>query len=245
MRVIIGIPCAYLDVVDTLGRKSIGIPRIYIDVLEASGATPLLIPTTSLGSTRRSLYHFIHGLFLPGGGDLGLLHAGGPQDRHSQTADPERDETELTLVKWAVSDKRPIFGVCRGIQTLNVACGGTLWHDIKSEVPNALEHQFYPGYPFDRISHSVNLVPKSRLARVFGSLSLSVNSLHHQAVKEVGEGLRVTASAPDGIIEGIESADSRWITAVQWHPEALLKKEPQMRLLFEAFVNACTEKYTA
>jgi putative glutamine amidotransferase len=242
VKPIIGVPCAYLDPVDALGRRSVGIPRNYIDALETAGGIPLLIPTTKLESTRQLLYRLIDGLFLSGGPDLGPAYAGELYHSRMGTTDPERDETEITMTKWALSDKRPILGVCRGIQTLNVACGGTLWHDIRSQIPDALEHQFYPGYPFDRVSHSVNLASDSQLANLFGVLDLSVNSLHHQAVKEVGEGLRVTARAPDGVIEGIESTSLGWVVAVQWHPEALLSKEPRMRLLFETFVRTCAKR---
>jgi putative glutamine amidotransferase len=132
----------------------------------------------------------------------------------------------------------PVLGICRGIQTLNVAAGGSLWQDIAAQVPNALRHPWYPDYPRDRLSHSVKLEKDSLLAEILGAHKVDVNSLHHQAVKDAGSGLRVTAHAPDGVIEAIEGHGEEWVVGVQWHPECLLDNVLSMRRLFQAFVTA-------
>jgi putative glutamine amidotransferase len=135
----------------------------------------------------------------------------------------------------------PVLAICRGIQTLNVATGGTLWQDISAQVPDAVNHPPDPNASYHRLTHTVKLVQGSRLAEIFGERELQVNSLHHQASKDIGDGLRVTARATDGIIEGLENDSDAyaWVVGVQWHPEWLLEIVPQTRQLFQAFVSAC------
>jgi putative glutamine amidotransferase len=154
--------------------------------------------------------------------------------------DPPRDRVELTLTRWALTDGRPILGICRGVQTLNVACGGTLWQDIGAQVPGALDHRNQPGDPYGRLTHSVSLESGSRLEKLMEIEEMRVNSLHHQAPREPGRGLRAIAWASDGIIEGLEGKGDSWVVGVQWHPEWLLDNPCQARL-FHAFVSSCRE----
>ncbi len=239
MTSIIGIPCSFQIPQDGVGR---GASLMYQSIplaLEIAGGTPLLIPITDRESTLRTLYGRLDGLMLAGGVDIAPNYFG--EEAHPQLGkvDAQRDWVELTMTPWALADGMPVLGICRGIQTLSVTAGGSLWQDIEAQVPDALEHRYFPDYPFDRLSHTVQLEAGSRLAEILGREEFEVNSLHHQAVKEAGDGLRVTARAPDGMIEALEGNGPAWVVGVQWHPEWLLEKDPSMKQLFEAFVAAC------
>jgi putative glutamine amidotransferase len=183
------------------------------------------------------------GLLLTGGDDVAPSRYG--EVRHEATLDaaPERDEFEIALVKEARRIGLPILAICRGIQLMNVAFGGTLVQDIPSQVENALDHSFKvpPHKPFD-YAHDVwvdenSLLAKLMTERLNGSDSCAVNSRHHQAVKAAAPGFRVVATAPDGIIEAIEDPSARFCLGVQWHPENFWRTG-EFRPLFEGFVEA-------
>jgi putative glutamine amidotransferase len=241
MKPIIGIPCATQEPQNELGLGASAVPQSYLNALEAVGAVPLLIPVTCLESTLDGLYQHLDGLLLVGGVDLDPGLYG--EEPHSKLGkvDAQRDWVELTLTRWALDDGLPLLGICRGVQTLNVACGGTLWQDIDAQVPEASPHTFYPGHPYNLLVHDVKLEAGSRLAEALGSQDVQVNSLHHQAVKEVGIGLQITGRAPDGLIEALEGNGKAWVAAVQWHPEWLLEDDPRMKRLFDSFVGSCKD----
>jgi putative glutamine amidotransferase len=240
MKPIIGIPCAMQEPQDEFDIGASAMSQSYLNALEAVGAAPLLIPITGQESTLRALYWHLDGLLLTGGADLDPALFDEPPHPKLGKVDAQRDWVELTLTRWALADEMPLLGICRGIQTLNVACGGTLWQDISAQVPDAIPHTFYPGHPFNLLAHSVQIEPGSRLAEALGALEMEVNSLHHQAVKEAGAGLHITGRAPDGLIEGLEGNGEAWVAAVQWHPEWLLDDDPRMKQLFATFAAACT-----
>jgi len=240
MQTTVGIPCAFKKPEGEFGIESSAIPQSYMRALEMAGGVPLLIPITDRKSTLRALYERIDGLLLAGGVDINPSRYGEPSHPAIGKIDVQRDWVELTLVPWAMSDGLPVMGICRGIQTINVAAGGSLWQDMAAQLPDA--HPTYPGYPYNRLAHSVQLAQGSRLAEILDTRELKVNSLHHQAIKEVGKGLHVTAWSPDGVIEGIESNGETWVVGVQWHPERLLDDDPRMKQLFETFVAACRER---
>jgi putative glutamine amidotransferase len=146
----------------------------------------------------------------------------------------------LRVTRWALADGRPIFGICRGIQMLNVAAGGSLYQDIPAQIQTEQNHSYRQGDPYNLRAHPIELDPDSRVARWLGTPKLQVNSLHHQAVKKVAPGLRVTGRAPDGVVEAIESADDRFRVGVQFHPE-LLDDDARMLNLFKAFVESARE----
>jgi putative glutamine amidotransferase len=185
------------------------------------------------------------GLLLTGGDDVAPARYG--QEAHPSVVEvaPERDDFEIALVREARKRQLPILAICRGIQVLNVAFGGTLVQDIPSQVENALDHSFKvpPHRAFD-YAHDVWIEENSLLAtlmqeRLNGSDSCAVNSRHHQAVKEVAPGFRVVATAPDGIIEAIEDPQARFCLGVQWHPENFWRTG-EFRALFEGFLEAAT-----
>ncbi|MBC9783654.1 gamma-glutamyl-gamma-aminobutyrate hydrolase family protein [Heliobacterium chlorum] len=179
----------------------------------------------------------IRGLVLSGGGDVDPVRY--RQQPHAALGeiDPERDELEFSLIAYALQKAIPILAICRGMQVLNVAMGGTLIQDIPKQRPLALRHgQKAPRW---HTSHAVEVAEGSRLREVFSSGFGRVNSFHHQAVDRLGNNLRSTAVAPDGIVEAIEGTGNTFIVGVQWHPEDLYLYEPEARGLFQLFAEAC------
>jgi putative glutamine amidotransferase len=156
--------------------------------------------------------------------------------------DSARDAVEIALARWAVADGKPLLGVCRGLHILNVALGGTLHQDTAACVPDSIKHDYFPtqGFERDLLAHDVDVRSGSRLADSLGSGAVRVNSMHHQAINDLGRGLRITAVAPDGLIEAIETTSpDAFGVAVQWHPEALIDHDAATLDLFRAFVDSC------
>jgi len=226
------------------GRK-LRLRRSYVEAIEAAGAIPLILPVVSL-SGAEELLATMDGLLLTGGGDV---H---PEEYHQQPSSRllgvhrDRDRIELALTRAALASPLPVLAICRGMQVLNVAAGGTLHQDILAGVPTALDHTHVP--PRHRISHRVRLEPGSRLAEILTAsrdVEVDVNSLHHQALDVVAKGLRVVGRAEDGIIEAVEGEGSSWIVGVQWHPETFAGIDDRFQPLFTAFVEVCARARTA
>jgi putative glutamine amidotransferase len=236
--ILIGIPAALQEPQDELGAGASVVPQSYIRAIEKAGGIPLPIPITDQEGTLRATYGLIDGLLLAGGVDIDPAYFGEEPHPLLGKVDAARDRIELALTRWALEDGRPVLGICRGIQTLNVACGGPLWQDIGAQVPGALDHKHDPNQPYSHLAHSVTIAPGSRLAGLVGTGEVEVNSLHHQAAKEAGRGLQPVAWAPDGVIEGLEGTGDAWVIGVQWHPEWLLDHSHMVRL-FQAFIQAC------
>ena len=194
------------------------------------------------GSDRASdVVASVDGLLLIGGGDVQPSLYGAAPHPKFDPADPGRDEYEMELVRRAIDANLPLLAICRGIQVLNVARGGTLIQDIPDEVGTTIEHRVKE--PRFAIAHDVWLTSNSLLERTLRERledadSCAVNSRHHQAPNDVGEGLTVSATAPDGVIEALEDPSSRFCLGVQWHPENFWRTG-EFRALFEAFVQAC------
>jgi putative glutamine amidotransferase len=241
-RPIIGIPTQTLEEIpDQLPRCWV-MSQQYVRVLVASGAVPWIIPLLeSDPATLRGIYDRVDGIFLPGGVDLDpSAYAEAPNSLVGRT-DPARDEIELTLTRWALEDQKPLLAVCRGIQVVNVAAGGTVHQDLATQLPGAIKHDYFPlrgQYSRDLLVHDVTVPEGSRLRDLLGAGTVKVNSMHHQGIKELAAGLRPTAYAPDGLIEGLESPNGHFMLGVQWHPEALVDRDPRMRRLFAAFIDA-------
>lgn len=243
MRPVIGIPCngEYGDTAAAPVRYTLS--RSYVAGIQRAGGAVLLIPSSTDPEVLRPIYAGLAGLLLSGGGDIqpALFHR--PVTAELASVDPERDAAELLLARWAVEDDLPLFAICRGIQTLNVALGGTLIQDIPSQVPGALVHSPMPKPPRERPQHPVDLVRGSRLAAILGDAARSgrieVNSFHHQAAEEVPASLQVAARAPDGVIEALEAPERSFVLGVQWHPEEMAAIYPAQQALFDAFIGAC------
>ena len=179
----------------------------------------------------------IDGLMLPGGPDVDPTFSGEePHPKIGMTL-YQKDLFEIALIKAALAANKPIFGICRGIQIMNVAMGGTLYQDLESQYPD-LKIQHPQATLGQFATHHVDLTPDSRLAALYGKTTIKVNSRHHQAVKTVGKGMRVTAVAPDGVVEGMESIDNDLFLGVQWHPENMWQQEdPQQLVVFQDFLD--------
>lgn len=242
-RPIIGVPTQTLQ---SLGGVSADIPpswvmsQRYVLVLAAAGAVPSLVPLLD-ESTLRAAYEELDGIFLPGGADIDPATYGRDPHPLCDRTDRERDRVELLLAGWAIAEGKPVLGVCRGLQLINVAAGGTLYQDLAEQYAGAIRHDYFPyagGHARDHLAHAVRISEASRLERVLGARELRVNSMHHQGIRELGRGLVATAHAPDGLIEGIEGTNGRFVVAVQWHPEALTDADSRSRQLFAAFIDA-------
>jgi gamma-glutamyl-gamma-aminobutyrate hydrolase PuuD len=217
-----------------------GVLGTYVDALLAAGGLPVLIPISVQGEDLHDLYSRLQGVILPGGGDVSPDYYHAPAHPATHEVDTERDLAELWLARQALTDGKPLFGICRGLQVLNVASGGSLVQDLPSELPQTGPHYFrYPEYPLDYAAHSIQIEEDSLLAACFDSPIVAVNSRHHQAMREVGPGLQVVGRSPDGVIEAVQATAAPFVLGVQWHPENM-QSQAGMRALFERFVAAAT-----
>lgn len=244
MRPLIGVPChgEYEDGADAPRRYVLS--RTYVECVRRAGGAVVTIPSCTDPELLRPIYSGLSGLLLAGGGDLQPHLYQQQATAKLISVDPERDEAELLLARWAMEDDLPLFAICRGIQVLNVALSGTLVQDISAEVPGALVHNPGLDAPRRRAQHAVALAPGSRLSTILGRgrpvPRVEVNSFHHQAAGEAAPSLRVSARAPNGVIEGLECPDRTFVVGVQWHPEEMASTDPVQQALFDAFVAACT-----
>jgi putative glutamine amidotransferase len=246
-RVCIGITCGTFYDRDWC-PPSIGHRKTYIDAVVTAGGAPFLIPSIDDESALRALYERIDGLLLAGGGDIEPHHYGEAPLPALGVVDALRDRTELPLVRWAVAEGKPVLGICRGAQMVNVALGGALYQDIPSQIDTSLNHSdSYARQDWTYLAHTLRLSPDSRLRRILGSDELPINSLHHQSIKTVAPGLTAVGWAPDGVIEAIEGTNGHFLIGVQCHPEALQSEvDPRWRALFRRFIEACMQsKITA
>jgi putative glutamine amidotransferase len=213
-------------------------------VLEAGGV-PIVIPPQDDNDSE--LLELVDGVILSGGADLDpALY--GDADRHPQTYDVHelRDRFELSLLRKAVALNMPVLCICRGLQLLNVAFGGSLIQHISDQVDNPLQHrQQELSILASSASHRVNLLPGSVTARIFGESSIEVNSLHHQSVRSIAPSLSVDGRAPDGVIEAASFPDRAFVCGVQWHPELMYKNHPAQLRPFESLVAAAVGRMAA
>ena len=208
------------------------------------GGVPWMIPLLDDDpDTLRAIYDRLDGILLPGGVDMDPASYGESPGPRCGRIDPARDRVELQLTRWAIEDRKPVLGLCRGAQVINVALGGSLYQDVEAEVPGAIKHDYFPTQGFDRdhLAHEVALAPGSRLQRVMEQSRVAVNSMHHQGVKRLGTGLVAAATAPDGLVEAVEGANGQFLIGVQWHPEVFEMSDQHTRHLFRAFIAAAGE----
>jgi len=217
-----------------------GINQSYVRALVAAGCAPVLIPLIDDERRLRAIYERLDGIVFPGGADIGPGEYGEEPIGDLNIVETPRDRTELALARWAYADDLPTLGICRGQQVLNVALGGSLWQDLRHQDVTSVEHSDADGRARTALMHRVRLDPDSRLAQLIDETTVEVNSLHHQAVKTVAPPLTVTGTSPDGVIESLESADRRFLIAVQWHPEEL-DDLPWVRRLFAGFADAAAQ----
>jgi putative glutamine amidotransferase len=216
--------------------------QAYVQAVESAGGIPLVIPVyqNAMGNLDFLLTH-LDGVLFSGGGDIELQRFNGNPHPRVYGTSPERDTLEFSLLNKVIEVDLPLLAICRGIQVLNVAFGGDLYTHIQDQLEFSLKHDWFPGYPRDKIAHPVSIKTGSFLGGIFNADEIEVNSLHHQGISRVGDGLEATAFAPDGLVEGLEVKAARFAVGVQWHPECL-PSDSGMQNLFRSFVDACSVK---
>jgi putative glutamine amidotransferase len=215
----------------------------YTRAVDLAGGAPILIPLNLSDGTLRATFERLDGLLLQGGVDVNPQEYGEALAPYCGEVDAARDATELRVTRWALKEHLPILAICRGVQVLNIAAGGSLYQDIAAQLPDKLHHPHVPGNPYNFHAHSVEIAPTSRLAHALGVTRIEVNSLHHQALKLIAPGFHVTARAPDSIVEGIESNDrEQFALGVQFHPEWMVDDDARMIGIFQEFVRAIAAK---
>lgn len=212
------------------------LPIPYIKAVEEAGAAEVVLLTPAPEVRPERLLEGIQGLLLPGGVDIHPRHYG--QDPHPLLGqvDEERDALELSLIREALRRDMPILAICRGIQVLNVAAGGTLFQDLSLAGVDPGRHRTTE--PEWGVAHVLSLPGDSLLRTIVGVQEVGVNTFHHQAVDRVARGFVATAWSEDGVVEAIESAEHRFVLGVQWHPERMIEHHPLQRRIFEAFLSA-------
>lgn len=216
----------------------IGLTSTYVEAVAAAGGIPILIPLGLGEEALMAIFDRIDGLLLPGGADIEPTIYRKNGNGLSRGIDIDRDRVELLLARTAVTQEKPFFAICRGIQVLNVALGGNLYEDIQAEFSDAIQHDFNDIRPRNYLAHEVAIHSDSILFNQLRKTTTAVNSLHHQNVRDLAPELVATAVAPDGLVEGVEVPGHPFALAVQWHPEMLIHDDPGMLALFKAFVQA-------
>lgn len=244
-RPVIGIPTQNLKAIDRIPEDlpdSWLMNQRYFLACTSVGAVPWMVPLLDEDmDTVRAIYDRLDGIFLAGGVDMDPVSYGEDRTEYCGRTDSARDAVELAFAKWALEDGKPVLGVCRGMQVLNVAAGGTLVQDCAAQWEKSIKHDYFPGagWARDYLAHDIQVTPGSRLAQAFGGDTALVNSMHHQGIRRLGTGLKATAVAPDGLIEALEAEDeSHFLVGVQWHPEMLIDTDAGTRRLFEDFIEA-------
>ncbi len=211
----------------------------YIHAVQQAGGVPVLLPAQLTSAARDALWSRLDALVLTGGGDIDPARYGQSPHPTVYEVSAPRDDLELDLTRRALDEGVPMLAICRGIQVLNVALGGTLVQDIPSATGSLIQHSQKDKRHVP--THPVKIETGSRLAEILGSVALEVNTLHHQSIDVPGDGVRVVAHSPDGIVEGAEVPAHPFSVAVQWHPEELVVHDAAARNLFRAVVDAARD----
>lgn len=236
MRPIIGITPSLES-----GEHKIYTPTSYPKAIIEAGGTPVFFNFTRNQEMIDAYAAMVDGVLFSGGDDVDPATYGEEQIWGCGDVVPLRDDFEIQLLRTLVEKypEKPILGICRGAQVLNVGMGGTLYQDLRSQKDGCIRHQQQQSSHY--ASHKVTVEDGSLLHRIYGSTSVKVNSFHHQAVKDLAPGMQLTALASDGVVEGFEKPDHPYFVAVQWHPERLVEgpHHPEHKPLFKSFVDAC------
>jgi len=226
------------------GTERIYVNRDYVASVLRAGGTPILLPIIPDTAAIHQQIELLDGLVISGGQDVHPQHYSEAPAPWLETTCLERDLFELAAIRHAHHLHKPIFGICRGLQLMNVAFGGSLFQDIHNDFSKeALPHS--QKLKKDEISQKVSLAEDSWLESIYGKNELSINSFHHQAIKDLAPGFQVSARAEDGIIEAIEKIDERFLLGVQWHPEMMTEKHSDMQHLFNSFVEQVSKRMIA
>ncbi|SRR5690625_1325580 len=232
MKPLIGITSNVKDKKTVVGNAN------YYAVSKSNGI-PVILPNIENEDDIKVIANKIDGLLLTGGGDIDPTLFGEEPHRKLGEITPERDFFELALIKEMLALNKPILGICRGSQILNIAAGGDMYQDIYAQYDHELL-QHDQNAPYTHASHFIHVVENSILHTITQKTSFKVNSYHHQAVRKMGENFIVSATSSDGVIEAIESTNHKFVVGVQWHPELLMEANDQPSIdIFMAFIEAC------
>lgn len=209
----------------------------YVRTVRAMDAMPLVIPASGDEQMIRDYVERLDGWLLSGGADVDPSRYGEEPLPELGPVYPERDQFEIELIRTVIERDKPIMAICRGMQVLNVACGGTLYQDIRYVCDDPLQHQQKSAHAV--ATHTVEIGYGTKLHRIMQREQIRTNSLHHQAVKQIASGFSVCARAKDGVVEAIESPSHRFVLGVQWHPEAMAPSDEHAAALFRSWIEAC------
>ncbi|MCI2253375.1 gamma-glutamyl-gamma-aminobutyrate hydrolase family protein [Domibacillus indicus] len=230
---IIGITSSYVR--QTLNSEGVYVHHDYHRAVLKAGGIPVILPSVPPNTIPYYL-DLCDGFILSGGEDVDPMYYGQAPHAKMGSVFAERDEFELELTALLLKKKKPILAICRGLQVLNVALGGTLWQDVPSQVSSHIQHA--QTYHRSLSIHEVTLVPHSQLAKMMEADKVNVNSLHHQAIDALGKGLSVVGHSPDHLIEAVEMDGDVFVIGVQWHPESMVPGSTEMNRLFSSFICA-------
>ncbi len=221
-------------------RESIWMLPGYLDGVSSAGAIPVILPLHSSAADVLEVFRRCDGLLLTGGHDVSpaLYHA--EKTAACGSVCEARDHIEGALYGAALAESKPVLGICRGIQLINVLQGGTLYQDLPTEHASPVEHHMSP--PYTAVAHDVQIRTSSPLYALLGTERLGVNSYHHQAIRQLGNQLAVMAESEDGLVEAVRHTEHPFVWGVQWHPEFDFPVNPNSRRLFAAFVRACQKR---
>lgn len=219
--------------------NDISMRNTYLAAVKAAGGIPVVLPLELEEPDLQQLVSILDGFLFTGGPDVHPFLFGEETHAHCREVSAKRDSLELALLRLVMEAKKPILGICRGIQLINIGLGGTIYQDIPSQFLQTFPVAHKQPFPYAVPSHSVSVVCKTKLADLCQSSVIKVNSMHHQAIKDLAVGCIVSGTGPEGIIEAIEMPDYPFLLGVQWHPEYLWSQDPAAANLFLEFVKAC------
>ena len=223
-------------------HNRIKIETAYFKAIKEAGGIPILLPLHNNASDLKELVEHLDGIIFSGGPDVHPQYFGEDPIPECGVIVEERDELELNLVEIVMEKGIPILGICRGIQTINIALGGDIYQDIKTQTDFDIRIAHYQKSKDSIATHRVSIVPETLLSRIISEEQILVNSFHHQSVREVAESLTVAAYSNDGLVEAVTKEDYPFFLAVQWHPEELFATDKYAQQIFLEFVNAASIK---
>lgn len=232
MKPIIGVVPLFDD-----EKDSIWMLPAYLDAVTKAGGVPITFPLEGEKEDIERVCDMCDGFLFTGGHDVDPQMYGAYKSYFCGDTNASRDNLEKIIFDYAVAHDKSIFGICRGIQIINVLCGGTLYQDLPTEHSSDETHVMKP--PYHIPCHNVDIMDGTFLSALYNEKEIAVNSYHHQAVKKLGEGLAVMARSKDGLVEAVQMQGKKFIVAVQWHPEFSYKYDKKANDLFIEFIKSC------
>lgn len=220
-------------------KDSIWMVPGYMEGIRMAGGIPIILPLKAQEDEIAQVVRMCNGFLFTGGQDVDPALYGAPRSEKCGLANHDRDVLEQRIFEYALTADKPVFGICRGIQLINVLCGGTLYQDLPTEYKGTKKTEHHMQPPYDVACHQVEIISNTPLENVLKKSTLLVNSYHHQAIKDLAENLKPMAISEDGLVEAVYMPGKRFIQAVQWHPEFIYLVDEDACKLFEAFVDAC------